>query len=105
VARVQARLGREQAAATVETAFGHIARALVARGIRKLVVAGGETSGAVVQALGVRALAIGPPIDPGVPWTTSVGTPRLALALKSGNFGAEDFFARALALLPSDRAN
>jgi uncharacterized protein YgbK (DUF1537 family) len=98
VARVQARLGRERAASNVEAAFGHIARSLVARGVRKLVVAGGETSGAVVQALGVQALAIGPPIDPGVPWTTTVGAPRLALALKSGNFGAEDFFSRALAL-------
>ena len=99
VARVQARLGRDQAASRIEDAFGRIARELVARGVRKLVVAGGETSGAVVQALRVQALTIGPPIDPGVPWTTAIGTPKLALALKSGNFGGEDFFAKALAML------
>jgi uncharacterized protein YgbK (DUF1537 family) len=65
-------------------------------GVRKLVVAGGETAGAVVGALGVRALRIGPQIDPGVPWTASIGDPKLALALKSGNFGAADFFQKAL---------
>ena len=76
-----------------------VARGLVERGVRRLVVAGGETSGAVVQALGVRALRIGLQIDPGVPCTVSVGGdgPPLALALKSGNFGAVDFFARAFA--------
>ena len=63
------------------------------RGVRRLVVAGGETSGAVVQALGVAALRIGAPIDPGVPWTQAEGRP-LLLALKSGNFGALDFFTR-----------
>jgi len=73
------------------------------RGVARLVVAGGETSGAVVQALGVEALAIGPEIDPGVPWTTSIGPRPLALALKSGNFGAEDFFAKSLAMLPPSR--
>ena len=99
VARIQARLGRDQAASVIEAAFGRIARELVARGVRKLVVAGGETAGAVVQALRVQALTIGPPIDPGVPWTTAMGTPKLALALKSGNFGGEDFFAKALAML------
>ena len=61
------------------------------------VVAGGETSGAVVAALGVRALRIGAPIDPGVPWTVSVGSDiDVALALKSGNFGTPDFFRKAL---------
>ena len=100
VEKVQAKLGRERAATTIEAAFGTIARELVSRGVRRLVVAGGETSGAVVQALGVEALAIGPQIDPGVPWTTALGDPPLALALKSGNFGAEDFFAKALAMLP-----
>jgi uncharacterized protein YgbK (DUF1537 family) len=65
-----------------------------------LVVAGGETAGAVVQALGVRAIRIGPAIDPGVPWTVSLGEPPLALALKSGNFGAPDFFLKALAERP-----
>jgi uncharacterized protein YgbK (DUF1537 family) len=67
--------------------------------VRKLVVAGGETSGAVVQALGVKALRIGPQIDPGVPWTMGLGNPPLALALKSGNFGAPDFFTKALEML------
>jgi uncharacterized protein YgbK (DUF1537 family) len=62
-------------------------------------VAGGETSGAVVQALGVEALVIGPQIDPGVPWTVTIGTDPIALALKSGNFGSEDFFVKALAML------
>ena len=71
------------------------------RGVRRLVVAGGETSGAVVQALGIEALAIGPQIDPGVPWTASLGDPAIALALKSGNFGAEDFFEKALRMLDS----
>jgi uncharacterized protein YgbK (DUF1537 family) len=100
IAQVQREIGASRAAARVEAAFGALARALVARGVRRLIVAGGETSGAVVQALGIEALAIGPPIDPGVPWTTALGEPRLALALKSGNFGADDFFLKALAMLP-----
>jgi uncharacterized protein YgbK (DUF1537 family) len=67
-------------------------------------VAGGETAGAVVNVLDVCALAIGPQIDPGVPWTVTVPgggstAPSIALALKSGNFGAEDFFAKSLAML------
>jgi len=99
VAAVQQALGREQAAARIEDAFARLARGLAERGVRRFVVAGGETSGAVVQALGVTALAIGPQIDPGVPWTTSLGAPRLALALKSGNFGATDFFLKALEML------
>jgi uncharacterized protein YgbK (DUF1537 family) len=100
VAGVQSQLGRERAAGLIEDAFANVARELVARGVRRLVVAGGETSGAVVQALGVEALAIGREIDPGVPWTTALGAQPLALALKSGNFGATDFFAKALAMLP-----
>jgi 3-dehydrotetronate 4-kinase len=98
VAAVQAKLGAERAATLVEDALALVAERIVASGVRRLVVAGGETSGAVVKALGVKALAIGPQIDPGVPWTTSVGSgPRVALALKSGNFGAPDFFEKALA--------
>jgi 3-dehydrotetronate 4-kinase len=100
VARVQAAVGRERAGAAIEVAMARIARALVERGVRRLVVAGGETSGAVVAALGVRGLRIGPPIDPGVPWTVSLGEPHLALALKSGNFGALDFFRKAFACAP-----
>ena len=100
VAAVQGRLGRDEAGALVEDAMAKIARGLADAGVRKLVVAGGETSGAVVQALGVTALRIGPEIDPGVPWTQSLGDPPIALALKSGNFGAPDFFVKALRMLP-----
>jgi uncharacterized protein YgbK (DUF1537 family) len=100
VAAVQQRLGREQAGAMVEQTLGRIAQALVAAGVRRLIVAGGETSGAVVSALGVEGLRIGPEIDPGVPWTFSLGEPTLALALKSGNFGAPDFFEKAFKLQP-----
>jgi uncharacterized protein YgbK (DUF1537 family) len=107
VAMVQQRLGRERAGALVEGILADIARGLVARGVQRLVIAGGETAGAVVQALGVTGLRIGRQIDPGVPWTVSLpgtlGEPRLALALKSGNFGAEDFFLRAFAVLETNR--
>jgi len=97
VAAVQAKLGAARAATLIEDALALVAERIVASGVRRLVVAGGETSGAVVKALGVKALAIGPQIDPGVPWTASVGSePRIALALKSGNFGAPDFFEKAL---------
>jgi uncharacterized protein YgbK (DUF1537 family) len=99
VAAIQQALGRERAGALVEGIFGDIARGLVARGVRRLVIAGGETAGAIVQALGVTGLRIGRQIDPGVPWTMSLGDPALALALKSGNFGAPDFFLRAFSVL------
>lgn len=103
VKAVQAELGAERAGTLVEEALSAIARGLVRAGVRQLVVAGGETSGAVVQALGVTRMAIGPQIDPGVPWTAvqsplSAGEP-LHLALKSGNFGSTDFFSKALRLL------
>ena len=100
VKAVQERLGREHAGALVEETLGKIARGLVAAGVRRLVIAGGETSGAVVGALGVEGLAIGPEIDPGVPWTFSIGEPALALALKSGNFGTADFFTKAFKVQP-----
>jgi 3-dehydrotetronate 4-kinase len=94
VAALQAKLGRDAAGALIEAAMAAIAEGLIARGVGRLVVAGGETSGAVVQRLGVTALRIGPEIDPGVPWTFA--EPRgLHLALKSGNFGARDFFLKA----------
>ncbi|HET6221244.1 MAG TPA: 3-oxo-tetronate kinase [Dongiaceae bacterium] len=99
VARIQAALGRERAGELIERALAEIAAGLVGAGVRRLVIAGGETSGAVVQQLGVQALRIGPQIDPGVPWTASLGKPTLALALKSGNFGAPDFFLKALEML------
>jgi uncharacterized protein YgbK (DUF1537 family) len=99
VAALQQRIGRDAAGALVESVLAAIAEALVARGVRRLVVAGGETSGAVVQRLGVRSLLIGTEIDPGVPWTYAErdGKPALKLALKSGNFGTPDFFLKAFA--------
>ena len=100
VAQTQARFGKERAGEQIEHVFGTIAHELRARGVRRFVVAGGETSGAVVRELGVRALRIGRQIDPGVPWTETVGSPAIALALKSGNFGSEDFFLRAIELAP-----
>jgi uncharacterized protein YgbK (DUF1537 family) len=100
VAAAQAALGRERAAQVVEDALREIAVALAAAGVRRFVVAGGETSGAVVEALGVRALAIGPEIAPGVPWTRAADGKPYALALKSGNFGGPDFFTRAFEVAP-----
>lgn len=95
VAAAQDQLGREHAGALIEETLGKVAKELVAAGVRRLVVAGGETAGAVVSALGVEGLHIGREIDPGVPWTYSIGEPILALALKSGNFGTADFFVKA----------
>ena len=99
VAALQAKLGRDAAGALVEDALADIAEAMVARGVRQLVVAGGETSGSVVQRLGVNRLRIGGEIDPGVPWTFAEGSGApMHLALKSGNFGARDFFLKAFGL-------
>ena len=95
VGHVQERLGRDAASAWFERTLAEIAKGLVERGVRRLVVAGGETAGAVVGALGIAGLRIGGEIDPGVPWTTSLTDPPLALALKSGNFGTDDFFLKA----------
>lgn len=100
VAAVQSKYGRERAGAMIENAFGNIARALVAKGARRMIIAGGETAGAGVSALNVQGLRIGVEIDPGVPWTETLNEPRIALALKSGNFGGEDFFPKALHMLP-----
>src|SRR5205823_14254573 len=99
VAEVQRCLGRERAGALVEETLAAIACGLAALGTRRFVIAGGETAGAIVQALGVTGLRIGRQIDPGVPWTMSLGEPPLALALKSGNFGMPDFFLRAFSVL------
>ncbi|HET7043254.1 MAG TPA: 3-oxo-tetronate kinase [Gaiellaceae bacterium] len=96
VARVQAELGAAEASRRAEGLLGEVARRLVEHGARTLVVAGGETSGAVVQALGIRALAVGKELAPGVPWMRSLTGPPLTLALKSGNFGGPDFFLEAL---------
>jgi 3-dehydrotetronate 4-kinase len=100
VRQVQEQLGRQRAGELVEQALAAIARGLVERGVGQLIVAGGETSGAVVSALGVKGLRIGPQIAPGVPWTSTLGGGALALALKSGNFGARDFFLQAWKRLP-----
>ncbi len=99
VQAIQSQLGAVQAGQLIENALAQIACGLIDAGVDQLVVAGGETSGAVVQALGIEALRIGPQIDPGVPWTMSVGEKRIALALKSGNFGADDFFTKAFRVL------
>ena len=100
LAATQATLGVAQAGALVEQVLAQVAQGLVAAGAQRLVVAGGESAGAVVQALGVQRLRIGAAICPGVPWTQAVlaaGTAPLQLALKSGNFGGPDFFSLALA--------
>ncbi len=99
VAEIQSRFGREKAGEMIEQALAGIAAALAAQNVRRFVVAGGETSGAVVSALGVTSLEIGPQIAPGVPATLSHGKTRYALALKSGNFGGPDFFTEALEAL------
>lgn len=85
--------------ALIEATMGQIAVRLVSAGVRGLIVAGGETSGAVLAALKTRMLRVGPEVSPGVPWTETLAAPRLALALKSGNFGDEAFFTRAWELL------
>jgi uncharacterized protein YgbK (DUF1537 family) len=96
VQAVQAHFGREAVAAALDELFAKTAQELVKAGVRRIVVAGGETSGAVVSALDLGALTIGPEIDPGVPVLLSGGAKAVALALKSGNFGAPDFFVKAL---------
>ena len=103
VREVQQRLGALQAGALVEDTLARVARGLVEHGVAQLVVAGGETSGACVQALGITQMRIGPQVDPGVPWchaaSPAAGASGLHLALKSGNFGGTDFFTRAFATL------
>jgi 3-dehydrotetronate 4-kinase len=105
VAALQKEFSANSLGEQIEHCFADIAQGLIAQQVRRFVVAGGETSGAVVNALGMQSLKIGETIDPGVPWTSGqVGKPLLdtaapvLLALKSGNFGTEDFFAKALAM-------
>ena len=102
VAAVQAKFGRDAAGHAIEAGMARIAEALVARGVRRLVVAGGETSGAVVERLAIPAFRLGPEIAPGVPVLHALGIAGgpVVLALKSGNFGAPTFFADALKLMP-----
>ena len=99
VKMMQHRYGQEKAGTMVEAALAKVARKLVDAGFDRLIVAGGETSGAVISSLGIQALRIGAQIDPGVPWTSTLDARPLALALKSGNFGRDDFFSRAFTLL------
>lgn len=104
---IQAEHGCARVAERLDTLFADVGRALVARGYRRIVVAGGETSGAVAQsvadALGVSAMLIGREIDPGVPVLALGSQAPVALALKSGNFGAEDFFSKALDVMETAR--
>ncbi|KAF1022486.1 MAG: 3-oxo-tetronate kinase [Paracidovorax wautersii] len=98
VKAVQGQLGVEEAGALVERTIASIARGLVELGVQQLVVAGGETSGACVQALEIGQMLIGPQIDPGVPWchaATPAANGGLHITLKSGNFGTPDFFTKA----------
>ena len=88
------RYGREEAGQAIEEVFGKLAAGLAGQGAQNFIVAGGETSGRVVQSLGIEAFRIGPQVSPGVPWVRSTDGSH-ALILKSGNFGDEDFFARA----------
>jgi len=99
VRALQDRIGRDEAGNLMEGILAATASGLHAAGARRIVSAGGETSGAVVKALDVRALRIGPQIDPGVPWTASVERDPVALAMKSGNFGSTDFFEKAFTVL------
>ncbi len=97
VAAAQRTYGRERVSEALEGLFGAVAVTLVQLGVRRFVVAGGETSGAVIGALDLGALQVGQEINPGVPVLVAEGPPTLGLALKSGNFGAADFFEKALA--------
>ncbi len=100
IAAVQKQLGVQAAGALVERTLASVAKGLVDLGVGQLVVAGGETSGACVQALGINQMQIGPQIAPGVPWcfAHSNGKP-LHITLKSGNFGGPDFFSQAFTIL------
>jgi uncharacterized protein YgbK (DUF1537 family) len=101
VASIQAKYGRDTAGLAIEQATATIVARLIERGVRRLVLAGGETSGAAVDRLGVPAFLIGPEIAAGVPLLRTVGAAQgdLLMALKSGNFGGPDFFEKALALM------
>ena len=101
VGQAQSTLGKIEMGNLIEITMGEIALALSNHNFNRFVVAGGETSGAVINALNVKTLQIGPQIDPGVPWTVSQETKPKALALKSGNFGARDFFIKAFSQLDS----
>ena len=95
----QEQLGAEEACSLIEMMFAEIVKEAVKWGVRKIIVAGGETSGSVVQALNVNTLRIGPAIAPGVPVTQTITTTPMLLALKSGNFGDRDFFRKAVEMM------
>jgi uncharacterized protein YgbK (DUF1537 family) len=101
VLALQSRHGRDAAGHAIEQAMADIAEGLVQAGVRRLVVAGGETSGAVVDRLGIPAFLVGAEIAAGVPVLRAVGATRgaMLLALKSGNFGGPEFFSDALGLM------
>lgn len=96
---LQEKFGAQQSSAAIERLFAALAIKLKARGFRRFIIAGGETAGVVVQSLGIRAFHIGPVISPGVPWVKATEQ-AISLALKSGNFGDENFFARAQTEFP-----
>jgi uncharacterized protein YgbK (DUF1537 family) len=98
VKAAQTKHGVETTAEAIEQFFARLAATLVQKGVRRLVTAGGETSGAVITGLGAQALSIGPRVAAGVPLVRAGET---ALALKSGNFGGPDFFAEALTIMGS----
>jgi uncharacterized protein YgbK (DUF1537 family) len=97
--KVQAKLGREQASEWMESALAQVSVGLQKLGVKQWVIAGGETSGACVQALNISQMQIGPQIDPGVPWCFAPNHTAGHLTLKSGNFGTPDFFTKALKVL------
>ena len=94
LARIQESHGQQAASDAVEHCFARLAQRLQGAGVDGFIIAGGETSSRITQALGVKAFHIGPQIAPGVPWVRAIDAP-LSLALKSGNFGDEDFFDKA----------
>lgn len=97
--QVQQQYGMAAASQAVESLFAGLVEQLRQQGFNRFIVAGGETSGVVTQALGIRGFHIGPCISPGVPWVRAIDQP-VSLALKSGNFGDENFFARAQTEFP-----
>lgn len=104
VESIQSQYGREDTGDKVEQTLASIAAELNNQGVKKFIVAGGETSGAVSKSLKLKALKVGPEIAPGVPWTVSEKDPELLIAFKSGNFGDKNFFQTAIGKLPSSKS-
>lgn len=95
VAAAREKLGQQAAAEFAEQVLSRLAKELHQQGVRCFIVAGGETAGAIINSLGIRSVRIGDEISPGVPWVTTLCSPQLKLALKSGNFGGPSFFIDA----------